>query len=85
MSTIPDNIREQLALLKEYDVTLLAYGVVGFSSDETKAREIFDFAKAIGLTSISANPKKDAATFDLLDRLVEEYDIPVAIHNRPGR
>jgi len=85
MSTLPDHIREQQAMLKEYDVTLLAYGVVGFSSDETKAREIFDFAKAIGLISISANPKKDAATFDLLDKLVDEYDIPVAIHNHgPG-
>ena len=37
MSTIPDNIREQLALLKEYDVTLLAYGVVGFSRNSPSA------------------------------------------------
>jgi inosose dehydratase len=85
MSTLPDHIQVQKAMLKEYDVTLLAYGVVGFDSNETKAREIFDFAKGIGLISISANPKKDAATFDLLDKLVEEYDIPVAIHNHgPG-
>lgn len=85
MSTLPNHISEQKALLKEYDVNLIAYGVVGFNSDETKAREIFDFAKAIGLVSISANPKKDDATFDLLDKLVEEYGIPVAIHNHgPG-
>ncbi|MBL8849584.1 MAG: sugar phosphate isomerase/epimerase [Planctomycetaceae bacterium] len=85
LSTLPDHIREQKALLKEYDINLVAYGVVSFNSDETKAREIFDFAKGIGLVSISANPKKDAATFDLLDKLVEEYGIPVAIHNHgPG-
>jgi len=85
MSTLPAHIAEQKAMLKEYDVTLLAYGVVNFNSDETKAREIFDFAKGIGLISISANPKKDAATFDLLDKLVDEYDVAIAIHNHgPG-
>ena len=39
----------------------------------------------IGLVSISANPQKNAATFNLLDKLVAEYDIPIAIHNHgPG-
>lgn len=85
LSTLPTHIAEQKSLLKEYDVTLLSYGVVNFGNDETKAREIFDFAKGIGLVSISANPKKDAATFDLLDKLVDEYDIAIAIHNHgPG-
>ena len=85
LSTLPQNVREQRALLKEYDVSLIGYGVVNFSDDETKARETFDFAQAMGLLAISANPKKNAATFDLLDKLVDEYDIPVAIHNHgPG-
>lgn len=85
LSTLPQHIREQRALVAEYDVALIGYGVVSFSDDETKAREIFDFAKGIGLRAISANPKKDAATFDLLDKLVDEYDIPIAIHNHgPG-
>ena len=35
----------------------------------------------MGLYSISANPNKNKATFDLLDKLVAEYDIPIAIHN----
>lgn len=85
LSTLPEHIRQQLRLLQEYDVTLLGYGVVSFSTDETKAREVFDFAKGMGLLAISANPDKDGATFDLLDKLVEEYGIPVAIHNHgPG-
>jgi len=85
LSTVPEIIKEEKSLLDEFGVTLMAYGVVGFDANETKAREIFDFAKAIGLTSISANPEKDAPTFDLLDKLVEEYDIPIAIHNHgPG-
>lgn len=85
VSTLPANISRYKAMLDEAGITLLAYGVVSFDDNETAAREIFDFAKAVGLVSISANPKKNAATFDLLDTLVEEYNIPIAIHNHgPG-
>ncbi len=59
----------------------MAYGVLGFDGNETQARQAFDFAKAMGIVSISANPKKNKQTFDLLDKLVEEYDIAIAIHN----
>lgn len=81
LSTVPAEVEKQKELLNRYGVTLVAYGVVPFSTDETSARRMFDFAAAMGLKSISANPKKEAATFDLLDKLVEEYRIPIAIHN----
>lgn len=85
LSTLPEHVRRHQQLLKDHGVTLLGYGVVGFSPDETKAREIFDFARAMQLTAISANPEKNSETFDLLDKLVEEYEIPIAIHNHgPG-
>lgn len=85
LNTLPAHISEHKAKLKEAGVSLIAYGVLGFDENETKAREAFDFAQAMGLKSISANPKKSAATFDLLDKLVEEYGIPIAIHNHgPG-
>ncbi|MCA9054150.1 MAG: TIM barrel protein [Planctomycetaceae bacterium] len=81
LSTVPAEVTKQKEMLAKYSVTLLAYGVIHFDTDETAARRMFDFAHAIGLTSISANPKKEAATFDLLDKLVDEYKIPIAIHN----
>ena len=85
MGTLPKHIREQKAMLQDAGVTLLAYGVLGFDANETKAREAFDFAKAMGIKALSANPKKDKATFDLLDKLVDEYEIAIAIHNHgPG-
>lgn len=85
LSTLPKHIQEHQALLAEAGVRLMAYGVEGFDANESKARPIFDFAKAMGIVSISANPKKDKATFDLLDKLVDEYDIAIAIHNHgPG-
>jgi inosose dehydratase len=85
MASVPAHITEQKAILAKGGITLMAYGVVGFDGDETKARQIFDFAKAMGLISISADPAKDNKTFDLLDKLVAEYDIAIAIHNHgPG-
>jgi inosose dehydratase len=85
LTTLPKQIADSKALLKDAGITLMAYGVVDFDANETKARQMFDFAKAIGLSSLSANPKKDKATFDLLDKLVAEYDIPIAIHNHGPR
>lgn len=79
--TEPKNISENKARLEKAGVTLMAYGVEGFNANENQARPIFDFAKAMGVVSISANPQKNKATFDLLDKLVEEYDIAIAIHN----
>jgi sugar phosphate isomerase/epimerase len=82
---VPKLIAEQVAQLKEAAVTLMAYGVVPFDANETAARAKFDYAKATGMTSLSADPKKDKATFDLLDKLCEEYGVAIAIHNHgPG-
>lgn len=85
MGTLPKHLMIQKALLNDAGVTLLAYGVLGFDTNETKARQAFDFAKAMGIVSLSANPNKDKGTFDLLDKLVEEYDIAIAIHNHGPR
>ncbi len=52
-----------------------------FDANESEARKKFDFAKAMGLIAFSANPRKDKSTFDLLDKLVAEYDVAIAIHN----
>ncbi len=85
VATLPATIAGYKKQLGDAGVQLIAYGVVGFDENETKAREIFDFAKAMGLLSISADPQQDKATFDLLDKLVAEYDIAIGIHNHgPG-
>ena len=56
-----------------------AYGVVPFKKDHDANRKVFEFAKRLGLLSISADPDPDS--FESLDKLVEEFKIPVAIHN----
>lgn len=85
LTTLPKIVEEQKAKLAKAGINLFAYGVVGFDENETAAREKFEFAKAMGIKSMSADPKKDKATFDLLDKLVAEYDVAIGIHNHgPG-
>ena len=85
MGTLPAHIAEQKKLLADGGIKLMSYGVVGFDGNETKAREVFDFAHGMGLVAISADPNPDKETFDLLDKLVAEYKIAIAIHNHgPG-
>jgi inosose dehydratase len=85
MSNVPAKIAEQKALVGKYGVTVTGYGVLPFNTNETQARSQFEFAKAMGIQSLSADPEKTKETFDLLDKLVAEYDVAIAIHNHgPG-
>lgn len=72
-------LAESKKLMADAGIQPDAYGVVAFKKDEAAARAVFDFAKDLGLRSISADPSMDS--FDTLDKLVEEYKIPIAIHN----
>jgi inosose dehydratase len=64
-------------------VHVIGYGVVHLGKDEAANRKIFDFARAMGFGYLSVDP--DPQSFDLLDKLVDEYNIPIGIHNHgPG-
>ncbi len=74
----------QAASLSDAGVTLVGYGVVPpRQATHAANRRIFEFAKAMGLEYLSADP--DPAGFDDLDKLVETFGIAVGIHNHgPG-
>jgi inosose dehydratase len=64
-------------------VTVVGYGVVRLTKDVAANRRIFEFAQVMGLQYLSASPAPDS--FDVLDRLVEEFGVAVGIHNHgPG-
>jgi|SRR5579864_802354 len=64
-------------------VTVIAYGVVPLTSNHYKNTEYFEFAKAMGVGYLSADPTPDS--FASLDKLVEQFGVPVGIHNHgPG-
>lgn len=69
--------------LAKHGVMAVNFGVVGFPNDEAGARQIFDFAKKLGLRAITTEPS--AEQMDMLEKLVKEYDIMLGIHNHPKR
>ena len=57
------------------------YGVVG-AKDKAEWRQIFEFAKKMGLYGITIEAVKD---LDTIEPLVKEFDVRVAIHNHGRR
>ncbi len=68
--------------LQERGLRLVAYGVVDLGRDEQSMRSVFDFAHRLGIGTIVAEPEFEV--MPLLERLVQEYGIRVAIHNHPA-
>ncbi len=81
----PDLTPDQRAELKKHvasaSVTAVSFGVVNFAKDEAAARKVFDFARDMGLETITGEPALDA--WDLVARLCDEYRINLAVHNHP--
>ena len=78
----PTQIKDMLAAA---DVAMTSYGVVGFKKDEAANRKLFEIAKTYNLKTLSANPDDNKETLDNLDKLTEEYGVPIAIHpHGPG-
>ncbi len=70
-----------LARLTEAGITPIAYGVVGLDKNEAANRKVFEFAKAMGILVINSEPPEDA--FDVIEKLVKEFDIKVGLHDHP--
>jgi sugar phosphate isomerase/epimerase len=69
------------AHLAKYGVRAVNYGVVG-GKDEAEWRKIFEFAKKLNLYAVTT---EDIPHLDIIEKLVKEYDIRVAIHDHPKR
>jgi len=69
------------AKLKQAGIQIVAFGVTQVPVNEAAARKLFEFAKEMGIETIASEPK--AEQFDLIDKLCQEYQIKLAIHNHP--
>ena len=82
-----DASAKQIAAMKErvaeLGMSISAHGVNPFGKDAAANRKTFEFAKALGIRNISADP--DPESFDSLNDLVQEFDIRIAIHNHGPR
>lgn len=69
------------AKLAKHGVRAVNYGVVG-GGDEAEWRRIFEFAKKLELYAVTT---ENVHQLDMLEKLVKEFDIRLAIHNHPRR
>jgi sugar phosphate isomerase/epimerase len=76
-------ISEMKQRVAQMGMTISAHGVNAFGKDAAANRRTFEFAKALGIRNITADP--DPESFDSLNDLVQEFDIRIAIHNHGPR
>ncbi len=74
-----ETIEKIVTNVKRHGLTISAHGVNRFTKDADANRKIFEFAKAAGIKTLSADPDPDS--FDSLEKLVNEFDVRIAIHN----
>jgi sugar phosphate isomerase/epimerase len=70
-----DARKEVKQKLADSGIKLVNFGVAG------SGRSTFEFAKDMGIETIVSEPAENS--FDTLDKLCEEYQIHIAIHNHP--
>lgn len=68
-------------LLREHGITLISYGVVGFDNTEASMRPVFEFAREMGIRTINTEPDYD--DLSLIEKMVQRYNVRIAIHNHP--
>ena len=81
MNLSPELRQEVKDRLKAAGIKLVNFGVVGLGNNEQKAREVFEFAKDMGIQTVVSEPPLEA--IPMLDKLCQEYKINLAIHNHP--
>ena len=75
----PEQCRAIVQKFAEGGVKITSTGMIEITKDEAAARRSFENVRAAGLKLFCARQKPDA--LPLLDKLVKEYDLKVAIHN----
>lgn len=76
-------IYEHRKALADSKIRLIGYGVVSFGADEKAALRTMQFAKYMGIETISADPAPES--FRYLAKMANEYKVRIAIHNHgPG-
>jgi sugar phosphate isomerase/epimerase len=77
-NSTPEQIKAIVRMCGDYDIKPIAYGVERFTKSDDKNKALFEFGKALGITTFSADPEPDS--FDSLDKMCAEYKIAIAIH-----
>ena len=75
-----EEILAKKAVLDTHGLTCYTFGVTGTYKEKEKNRKLFEFAKLMNIKIIVVEPG-DQSQWDVLEELVKEYNIKLAIHN----
>ncbi|HEU4387211.1 MAG TPA: sugar phosphate isomerase/epimerase [Blastocatellia bacterium] len=64
---------------KDAGITPLSCGNITMENNEANVRQAFEYARDVGLPTIVCSPHPDS--MPILDRMVKQFDIRLAIHN----
>jgi sugar phosphate isomerase/epimerase len=60
-------------------LTVMGGGTITLKNDEAQVRAAFEYARRAGFPLMVTAP--DPAAFDIIEKMIQEFDIKVAIHN----
>ena len=76
----PEQCRAVVQKFKDAGIAITSTGMIELPNDEVAVRRAFDNVRAAGLTTC-CGWLKQTDSLPLVDKLVREYDLKVAIHN----
>ncbi len=78
-----ETIQKLKAKAKQHGLLIVNFGVVSIPRDEAGARQVFEFARKLGVRAITVEPSADQ--IDLIEKLIKDYNIAAGIHCHPKR
>ena len=79
LSHTPEERKQRAAMFRAAGLVPMSVGNVSMRGSDEEIRKGFEYAKDVGVTTIVCAPRQDA--IPLLDKLVKEFDMKLAIHN----
>ena len=79
MKSTPAERRAVVQKFQDAGITPLSCGVIGLSGDKSQLRNTFDYARDAGIRTIVCKPTREC--LPVLNDLVKEYGLKLAIHN----
>ena len=79
LSHSSDERKRRARMFRDAGISPLSVGNVPMRTGEADIRKAFEYARDIGVPTIVCAPSHDA--LPILDRMVKEFDIKLAIHN----
>ncbi len=76
---MPTNVRKELKAMLAARGMSIPSVFADFNGSSDQAKRVFEFCKELGAEIVVAEPPAEA--FDRIERLCEEYRMPLAIHN----